>query len=109
MCKTCALICFDGWAERTREAWGERFGSKMFPPQGGGFRVLPATKACLQGFREFLRCYRGATGVLPVLPGATKAGTMLRLVQDPARRVGVRVAKRSRGPIARLNSTSGKV
>ena len=35
--------------------------------------MLPATKACLQGFREFLKCYRSAT---EVLPGATKAGAL---------------------------------
>jgi hypothetical protein len=42
------------------------------PPQGGGFRVLPATKACLQGFCEFLRCYRSATEVLPCYHGRDK-------------------------------------
>src|SRR4051812_35087088 len=47
-------------------------GAEYFlPPAGGGFRVLPATKACLQGFYEFLRCYRGATEVLPK-PGQSR-------------------------------------
>src|SRR4051812_22146889 len=43
---------------------------KTFSPRRAGFRVLPATKACLQGFREFLRCYRSATG------DTTKAGAL---------------------------------
>src|SRR5436190_8803319 len=33
----------------------------FLPPRTGAFTVLPATRACLQGFCEFLRCYRGAT------------------------------------------------
>jgi hypothetical protein len=36
-------------------------GRKYSPPAGGVFKVLPATKACLQGFCEFLKCYRSAT------------------------------------------------
>src|SRR3954469_907726 len=39
----------------------------------GGSEVLPATRACLQGFCEFLRCYRGATEVLPK-PGQVADG-----------------------------------
>jgi hypothetical protein len=36
--------------------------------------VLPATKQCLQGFCEFLRCYRSATEVLPSFVSSTMEG-----------------------------------
>jgi hypothetical protein len=58
------------------------------PPPRGGFRVLPATRACLQGFCEFLKCYRSATEVLPICYRATKAGTKLRMVADSPKDLG---------------------
>jgi hypothetical protein len=34
-------------------------GADVSSPRRGGIEVLPATRQCLQGFCEFLRCYRG--------------------------------------------------